>query len=64
MSRAVGPGRIKRNPDGKTATHYPLDPQASRGGASPRGSSSRPAASGGPMSYLPTGRAAGRPIGR
>lgn len=64
MSRAVGPGRIKRNSDGKTATHYPLDPQASRGGASPRGSDSRPAASGGPMSYLPTGRAAGKPIGR
>lgn len=64
MSRAVGPGRIKKNSDGKTATHYPLDPQASRGGASPRGSDSRPAASGGPMSYLPTGRAAGKPIGR
>lgn len=64
MGRAVGPGRIVRNPDGKTATHYPLDREVNRGGMSPRGSTTRPAASGGPMSYLPTGRGAGKPIGR
>lgn len=64
MAKAVGPGLIRKNPDGKTATHYPLDTERSRGGMSPRGSTSRPAASGGPMSYLPTGPAAGEPAGR
>lgn len=61
---AMGPGKITKNPDGKTATHHPLDTTSVRRGAGARGSDSRPAASGGPMSYLPTGRSAGKPIGR